>query len=88
MAVVAGSIVACGSSDTMSQSDFETAITESRIGTETGAGTARAYAECLYRETGGDVADLVDHIDDDAYQPSGASAAALTACSDVLFDAG
>lgn len=87
-AFVAVPVVACGSSDGLSQDDFETVITESRIGTDVGASTARSYAECLFRETDGEVTDLVDHIDDDAYQPAGVTAAALTACSDVLFDGG
>lgn len=79
--------VACGSSGDLSQSDFEAVITDSRIGTEVGAEVARNYAACLYRETGGEVSEIVDHVDDDAYQPTGTDADALAACSDVLIDA-
>mgnify|MGYP003472035674 FL=1 len=82
-------MVACGSSGDLSQSDFEAVITDSRIGTEVGAVVARNYAACLYRATGGEVSEIVDHVDDEAYQPNGTDADALAACSDVLIaDAG
>ncbi len=80
-------MVACGSSGDLSQSDFEAVITDSRIGTEVGAVVARNYAACLYRATGGEVSEIVDHVDDEAYQPNGTDADALAACSDVLIDA-
>ena len=88
LALAIGPIVACSSSGDLSQSDFETVITESRIGAETGEAVARDYAGCLYRETGGEVDELVDHVDDTAYQPTGATAEAVAACSDVLINAG
>ena len=75
-------MVACGSSGDLSQSDFEAVITDSRIGTEVGAVVARNYAACLYRATGGEVSEIVDHVDDEAYQPNGTDADALAACSD------
>jgi len=33
------------------------------------------------------VSEIVDHVDDEAYQPNGTDADALAACSDVLIDA-
>ncbi len=74
----------CGGTGQPSADEFERTVVESTAGSQVGADVAKSYARCLYRETGGHVEVLVEHLEDGDYRPVGPEAKALAACSDKL----